>query len=149
MKLLSALALLATGIALAEDEGSMPAADDWYTSEYAPLYHDKPWEKATEIAGHFAENVHVHGEGAGMYSSLQWMSEALEEWKIDGWVRSELADLDFELLNETTASFKARWRDYYTGGNIGYECGWYLADRIDRKWLITEYATIACAEHGL
>ena len=149
MRPLIALALLAGGIALAEDELSIPAADDWYTSEYAPLYHDKPWENAAEIVGHFAENVHVHGEGAGMYNSLQWMSEALEEWKIEGWVRSELADLDFELLNETTASFKAKWRDYYTGGNIGYECGWYLADLVDGRWRITEYATIACGEHGL
>ena len=62
---------------------------------------------------------------------------------------SELADLDFELLNETTASFKAKWRDYYSGGNIGYECGWYLADLIDGRWLIAEYATIVCGEHGL
>ncbi|MBT8107808.1 MAG: hypothetical protein KJP17_06210 [Gammaproteobacteria bacterium] len=149
MRQLIAFVLMVGGIALAEDEVSMPAADDWYATQYAPLYHDKPWEKAAEIAGHFAENVHVHGEGAGTYSSLQWMSEALEEWKIDGWVRSELADLDFELLNETTASFKAKWRDYYTGGNISYECGWYLADLVDGKWLITEYATIVCGEHGL
>lgn len=108
MRLLIVLALLVAGIALAEDELSIPAADDWYTSQYAPLYRDNPWEKAAEIAG-----------------------------------------LNFELLNETTASFKAKWRDYYSGGNIGYECGWYLADLIDGKWLITEYATIACGKHGL
>jgi hypothetical protein len=149
MKRLIALALLGAAVASAQDGPSIPAADTWYKSEYAPLYLDKPWEMAAEIAGHFAEEVHVHGEDAGMVNSLQWMSEALEEWKIDGWLRSELAGLDFELLNSRTASFKARWRDYYSGGNIGYECGWYLADFADGKWRISEYATIACSEHGL
>ena len=149
MKRLVALALLVAGNALAEDELSIPAADDWYRSAYAPLYLDKPWEKAAEIAGHFAEEVHVHGENAGTVNSLQWMTGALEEWKIDGWLRSELAGLDFELFNPRTASFKAKWRDYYSGGNIGYECGWYLADFVDGKWQISEYATIACGEHGL
>ncbi len=149
MRLLVAVVLLVPAVVMAQDEPAPPAADDWYTSEYAALYNDKPWEKAAEIAGHFAETVHVHGEDAGMYDSLQWMSEALEEWKIEGWIRSELAGLDFELLNPATASFKAKWRDYYSGGNIGYECGWYLAVLIDGRWRITEYATIACGEHGL
>ncbi len=149
MRRLLAMALLVPVMAMAQDEQPVIAADDWYRSEYAVLYNDKPWEKAAEIAGHFAENVHVHGEGAGTYNSLQWMSAALEEWKIEGWIRSELAALEFDLLNAGTASFKAKWRDYYTGGNIGYECGWYLADLVDGKWLFTEYATIACSDHGL
>ena len=148
MRLLAA-ALLIPLVAIAEDESPVLAADDWYTSEYAPQDLDKPWEKAAEIAGHFTETVHVHGEQPGAHNSLQWMTEALEEWKIEGWIRSELADLQFELLNPATASFKAKWRDYYSGGNIGHECGWYLADLVDGKWLITEYATITCSEHGL
>mgnify|MGYP000455833515 FL=1 len=149
MKFFTALLLLLPIVATAQDESPIPAADDWYRSEYAPLYLDKPWEKAQEIAGHFAENVQVHGEDPGTFNSLQWMSDALEGWKIEGWLRSELAGLEFEMFNPATASFKAKWRDYYSGGNIGYECGWYLADLIDGRWRITEYATITCSEHGL
>ena len=59
MRRLIALALMVGGIALAEDEVSMPAADDWYTTKYAPLYHDKPWEKAAEIAGMFGSETQL------------------------------------------------------------------------------------------
>ena len=148
MKLLVTVVLLAGGIALAEDEPSVPSALDWYKNEYATLYGDKPWEKVDELVSHFAENVHDHDDGEH-YNAHEWLSGGIEEWKIEGWLRSELAELEHDQLNASTATFKAKWRDYYTGGNIGHECGWYLADLVDGTWLITEYATIACSEHGL
>ena len=148
MKRLLAACLLVAAVAMAEDDSAIPSANDWYTSEYAPLYLDKPWNKVDELVRHFAESIHDHDDGQH-YNAREWLSGGNEEWKIDGWVRSELAELDFDQLNASTATFKAKWRDYYSGGNISYECGWYLADLVDGKWLITEYATIACGEHGL
>ena len=133
----------------AQEEAQIPPADEWYRTEYAPLYSDKPWDKADEIAAHFAEAGHSHDGDGSEYNAHEWIKKAIEEWKIEGWIRSELADLEYDLLNPTTAAFKAKWRDYYTGGNIGYECGWYLADFADGKWLITEYASISCGDHGL
>ncbi len=148
MRLLAPLLLLVPLIAIAQGEPSIPAADDWYKTEYATLYNDKPWDKVDELVSHFAETVHDHDDGQ-QYNAREWLSGGIEEWKVEGWIRSELAALEFDLLNAGTASFKAKWRDYYTGGNIGYECGWYLADLVDGKWLFTEYATIACSDHGL
>ncbi|NIS90375.1 MAG: hypothetical protein GTN98_09900 [Woeseiaceae bacterium] len=133
----------------AQDETAIPPADEWYKSEYAPLYGDKPWENADELAGHFTETVQIHNELIESLDSLQWISGALEEWKIAGWVRSEIAEMDFEMFNPTTASFKTRWRDYYNGGNIAYECTWYLADFVDGSWKISAVAGINCNEHGL
>ncbi len=93
--------------------------------------------------------MQIHNELIESLDSLQWISGALEEWKIAGWVRSEIAEMDFEMFNPTTASFKTRWRDYYNGGNIAYECTWYLADFVDGSWKISAVASINCNEHGL
>lgn len=150
MKSMTVIFLLAlTANAIAQDEGEIPSALDWYKNDYAQVYDDKPWEKADEVASFYAETIHNHDDGGSSHNSLEWVSALLEEWKIEGWIRSELADIAVDTLNPTTASVKAKWRDYYSGGNIGYECGWYLVDFSDGRWQISEYATISCADHGM
>jgi hypothetical protein len=150
MRILFLIAVIGlSGAVQAQDEVEVPAADEWYKTQYAPLYDDKPWDKLDEIVSFYAENIHEHGREGGSHNSREWFAEALESWKIEGWIRSELAELNYELLNPNTASFKTKWRDYYTGGNISYECSWYLADFTNGKWLIAEYATINCSDHGL
>jgi len=148
-KLVFLAALSLTALVSAQDETEIPAADEWYKVQYAPLYQDKPWDKLDELMQHYADTLHDHDEEDRSFNSREWLGTAMEEWKIDGWIRSELAELEFDLLNATTASFKAKWRDYYTGGNIAYECGWYLADFDGARWLISEYAAINCSDHGL
>lgn len=143
------LLLAASVAAEAQEETVVPAADEWFQAIYAPLYQDKPWDRADELAGYFAATVHLHGDGQGSVNSREWIAENLREWKIDGWIQSEIDELEYDLLNDSTASFKVRWRDFYSGGNIAYECSWYLADLNDGQWLITEFAIIDCADHGL
>jgi hypothetical protein len=152
MRLIVVCALLSLNItASAEDEPSVPSADDWYKSEYAPLYLDKPWDRLDELMEHFAETIRVHdGDSVdGVVNSREWLGGALQEWKIEGWLRSELAEYQSDHLNLHAVSFKVKWRDYYSGGNVGYECGWYLANLKDDKWMITGYATISCRDHGM
>ncbi len=141
--------LLIVSAVYADDETTIPPADEWYRADYAPLYGDKPWEKAAELAEHFAATVQIHGESAETVDSLPWITDALQEWKIEGWIRSEIAEMEFDLLNPTTAAFKTKWRDYYNAGNVGYDCTWYLAGFIDGAWKITDVAGIDCAEHSL
>ena len=148
VKLLFPCLAMCAAPAQAQEEPAMPSAEDWYKADYAALYGDKPWEKLDELLSHFATTIHDH-DYKEQYDAREWLSSGVEEWKVDGWIRSDLSALDVDLLNPTTASFKAKWRDYYTGGNISHECSWYLADVIDGKWLITEYATIDCSKHGL
>jgi hypothetical protein len=133
----------------AQEAQVVTSADEWYQATYAPLYQDRAWEKADEIAGHFAATLHLHDDGQRLVSSREWITENLQEWKIDGWIQSEIDELEYDLLNDSTASFKVRWRDSYSGGNIAYECSWYLADFNDGRWLITGFAIIDCADHGL
>lgn len=97
--------LVTSGSAAEAQENVIPSAEEWFRATYAPLYQDKPWDRADE--------------------------------------------LEYDLLNDSTASFKVKWRDFYSGGNIAYECSWYLADFNDCRWLITEFAIIDCADHGL
>jgi hypothetical protein len=144
------LALLAlASTAAAQEEIEVPSAEEWYKSKYAPLYRDRPWEKVEEFSEYFAESIHLHDGGKSFVNSREWISDSLEAWKMDGWIRSEIAELEFDLLNKSTASFKVKWNDSYSGGNIAHECGWYLADFSEDRWLISEYATISCSDHGL
>ena len=135
--------------AYGQDENAIPPADQWYKTEYAPLFADKPWDKAADIASHYAETIQLHGEAIETVDALPWVTDALEEWKIQGWIRSEIADIEIDELNSTTVSFKTKWRDYFNGGNIAYECAWYLTDFINDSWKITACAEITCNEHGL
>ena len=142
------IALLATAVQ-AQDDAEIPPADEWYKSEYAPLYGDKPWDHAEELAQYFTAKVRVHNGTSESVDALPWMTDALQEWKIQGWVRSEIADIEFDQINATTAAFKTKWRDYYNGGNVGYECTWYLAVYDGSNWKISDVAGITCTEHGL
>lgn len=150
MRLIAVYALLSMTVAAKGEDGSAaPSADDWYKSEYAPLYLDKPWDKADELAQHFAETVHVHEEGGELVNGRKWIAENLQEWKIDGWLRSEVAEIESDHLTPHAVAFKVKWRDYYSGGNVDYPCAWYLADFDGDKWRISGYATISCADHGM
>lgn len=150
MKTMASLCVVfITAGAAAQEDAQIRSALDWYKNDYAPVFNDKPWEKVDEVASFYAETIHNHNDGGSRHNSREWISGLMEEWKIDGWIRSELADIEVDSLNPTAASIKAKWRDYYTGGNIGYECGWYLADYNDGKWQISEYATISCSDHGM
>ena len=150
MKILFLIAAFGlSGAIHAQDEMVIPAADEWFKTQYAPLYDDKPWDKLEEIVPFYAETIHDHDGEGGSYNSREWLAEALQGWKAKGWIRSELADLDYDLLNPGTASFKAKWRYHYTGDYIAYECSWYLSDFRNGKWIITEFATINCKDHHM
>ena len=88
-KLLVLFAICLITPAYAQDEAEIPAADEWYKAHYAALYNDKPWDKVDEIVAFYAETLHEHGEGGGSHNAREWASGLLEEWKIDGWIRSE------------------------------------------------------------
>ena len=68
----------------------------------------------------------------------------MSEWLADGWQSAELIHLDTRIINESTATFLARWRDVYVDGRTEESCCWYLADRFDEQWMITAYADSVC-----
>ena len=126
-------------------------ADEWYKNHYAPLWKENSWDKLDEAAAHYDKTIQVHPPTGDVtqVDSRQWLQESLQEWKADGWVGSDIAAYQFDQLNPSTATFKVKWRSWYVEADEDFECSWYLADARSGSWVITQYATIDCAEHSL
>lgn len=142
---------LLPAVLVARAETSALSADDWYKNHYAILYEENPWDNVERLGSMFDENLHHHqSDGAIVIANgPKWIAEGVAGWHADGWLGSELAGYKSDVLNATTAVFKAKWRDRYASGNVEHECGWYMADLKNDNWIITQYADIDCAEHGL
>jgi hypothetical protein len=149
--LVFSIALVSFSAGLATAETSTLSADDWYENHYAILYKENPWDNAEQLGSMFDENLHHHqSDGAVVVAhGAEWIAALIADWQADGWLGSELADVEYDPLNATTAVFKAKWRDRYADGSVALECSWYLADLKNDSWFITQYADIDCAEHGL
>jgi hypothetical protein len=147
--LYAGLLLLATLPTFAEKPDQ--AAEDWYRNDYVPLWKEAAWDKLEEALRYYDEMISLHPpEGTIVsISSREWLSKSLRQWRSDGWLGSEVTELRSDPLNSTTVAFKAKWRDWYADGSEEYSCGWYVADRDQSTWVITQYAEIDCADHGL
>ena len=147
----SVLSALVTALTVSPVTASDPSDPErWYADHYGPLWEHEPWEKTAQILDYYHTEIQVHA-GDGEITTKQtaeWITSALELWKAEGWVSSEVPDIRTNRINETTASFTTRWLDHYAGSEDEYSCAWYLADRIDGKWKFTQYAPIDCDAHG-
>ena len=56
-------------------------------------------------------------------------AEDLEKWFRDGYAALYVED---------------SWE--HADGSTANECGWYVADKIDGKWLLSQYITMSCTE---
>ena len=121
-------------------------AEQWYRSSYAVLWSDSPADNIDAILRHYAPHIVTHAEAGEARTDARdaWLRAPMSEWLADGWQSAELIHLDTTVVNESTATFMARWRDVYVDGTIEESCGWYLADRFDEQWMITAYADSVC-----
>lgn len=140
------LLLLFAAPALAES-----TADDWFLNHYASFWSDNPTEKLEEGVGHYAETVYLHPADGNVtaVNGREWLAGLLIEWASDGWLTSEVAELKSDQVNTTTATFTVKWKDRYEDGSEEFSCSWYVADLDGETWLVTQYADIGCADHGL
>ena len=132
--------------------GNAAAADPekWFVESYGPLWHDKSWDTQEEILSHYHSEIWDHsadGEPQRRQTD-NWISEAMGEWRAEGWTSSEVPDIRINRINDSTASFTTRWVDHYSNREDEYSCAWYLADLIDGKWKFTHFASIDCEAHG-
>lgn len=132
-------------------EAQSNEADDWYRDQYAPLWKENPWEKFEVVAGYYDETITLHpgDDVPSEIASRPWLEELIENWRLDGWLGSDVARLQYDLLNPSTAAFKVKWRDWYKDGREEHSCAWYLADLKVDSWLFTQYGEIDCEEYGL
>lgn len=147
--LIMSITVAATPIAVAAESNNSSAAE-WYAKSYAPIWNDQPAERLDEIAVFYAETIQSHGEdGVSTANSREWLGSGMTLWASEGWLRSSLVNLKTDVLNPSTAVFKARWRDWYENADPDDSCGWYLADRIGGAWQFSHFADIDCEAHGL
>ena len=120
--------------------------DTWYREDYAPLWADNPGANIARLKTFYADEIVTHEMSGAITREARssWLVEPLQEWLADGWLSAELTAVRTQRINDTTATFMAQWRDRYADGESESSCGWYLADRVDGRWIFTEYAEVEC-----
>ena len=125
-------------------------AESWYQERYAALWAETPWTRLDEIAGHYAETVTYHAadEEATTHDSKRWLGEAMQAWIAEQWLGSDLVGFRSVRINPSVASIYTQWLDRYEGGYQETSCGWYIGVKQGGEWKLTNYAAIACEQHG-
>jgi len=120
--------------------------EQWYRTSYAVLWSESPADHIDAILRHYAPQIMTHTATGEVRTDARdaWLRAPMAEWVADGWQSAELIQLDTTIINDSTATFMARWRDVYVDGMTEESCGWYLADRFDEQWMITAYADSVC-----
>ncbi len=114
--------------------------DKWFRDGYAALYIENSWDHADEFAQYFADVITYQSDDGRTDLDINgFVLDNFDEWRSEGWLGSDVAAMDTQLLNATTAVFDIKWKDRNADGSTGYECGWYVADKIDGKWLLSQY----------
>jgi len=145
-RLLCTTILLAT-FALPAAAGDADELDEWFRDGYAALYVENAWDRADEFAQYFTDKIAFRSDDGLVISNVDdFVVNSLPVWRDEGWVGSDVANLETRVLNTTTVVFDIKWHDRNADGSTEHECGWYVADKVDGKWLLSQYIQTACAE---
>lgn len=121
--------------------------DKWFRGGYAALYVENAWDHADEFAQYFADEIDYRSDdGLSLTDVDGFVVDSLEEWRSEGWLGTDVANLDTRLLNATTAVFDIKWRDRNDDGSTELSCGWYFADKVGGKWLLSQYIAMSCSD---
>ena len=147
MKKLSWAPLLIALVALPASADTAEDLDKWFRDGYAALYVAESWEHADKFAQYFADVMTTRTDNGVVESDVNgFVVDALAVWRSGGWLGTDVEELDTKLLNASTAVFDVKWLDRNADGSTENECGWYLADKIDGKWLLSQYIAMSCTD---
>ena len=147
MTKLSWAPLLFALLALPASADTAEDLDTWFRDGYAALYVENSWDRADEFAQYFADVITVRSNNGVTETDVKgFVLDSLEGWRSEGWLGTDVAELDTKLLNATTAVFDIKWLDRNADGSTANECGWYFADKFDGKWLLSQYISMSCVE---
>lgn len=123
-------------------------AQAWYQDSYAPLWADSPGDNIDAIVAHYQSSITSYNNDGSISTddSATWIGAPIKQWVVEGWLKSELVTLRTDVINDSTATFKAKWKDSYKGAKPDYACGWYMANKFDGSWRFTAYADLDCAQ---
>lgn len=141
------LVLLLTLGSLAASADTEADLDKWFRDGYAALYAKNAWDRRDEFAQYFADEIAYRSdEGVEVVDVNEFVVDSLDEWRSQGWLGTDVAKLETGLLNSTTALFAIKWRDRNDDGSTELSCGWYVADKVGQKWLLSQYIAMACTD---
>ena len=147
MKKLFWAPLLLALVALPASADTAEDLDKWFREGYAALYVENAWEHADEFAQYFADVVTTRSNNGFTASDVNGLVvKPMVGWRSGGWVGTDVEELDTKLLNASTAVFDVKWHDRNADGSTENECGWYVADKIDGKWLLSQYISMSCTD---
>lgn len=147
MKNLSWAPLFIALFALPASADTAEDLDKWFRDGYAAVYEKDSWDHGEEFRQYFADVIVVRSNnGVSESNANSFVIDSLEGWRADGWLGTDVAALETKLLNASTVVFDVEWQDRNDDGTTENSCGWYLADKIDGKWLLSQYIPMACAD---
>jgi len=121
--------------------------DKWFRDGYAALYVESAWDHADEFAQYIADEIVVRSDnGLNVTDVNGFVVNSLDEWRSEGWLGTDVANLETKSLNATTALFDVKWLDRNDDGSTEISCGWYFADKVEGKWLLSQYISMACRD---
>jgi hypothetical protein len=121
--------------------------DQWFRDGYAALYVENAWDHADDFAQYLAEEIVVRSDDGVETTDVNgFVVDLLDGWRNEGWLGTDVADLETKLLNSTTVVFDIKWLDRNDDGSTELSCGWYLADKVGDKWLLSQYISMKCTD---
>jgi len=125
-------------------------AEQWFLDTYASVWDENAFDRRDEIAALLDETIYYHPSSGNVeeLDGRSWMAEVLQGYKDADLQRSELVAYTFDQLNPSTATYKTKWVDYFANGSETVECWWYMADKSDDRWVITQFALLDCNEQS-
>ena len=142
--LIPLLALLAAMPASADTAAEL---DQWFRDGYAALYVKNAWDHGDKFAQYLAEEIAVRSdEGLSVTDANGFVVGELDGWRDEGWLGTDVMDLETKMLNASTALFDIKWLDRNDDGSTEITCGWYVADKVGSKWLLSQYVSMKCAD---
>ncbi len=139
--------LLVALVAMPASADTAEDLDTWFRDGYAALYVENAWDHADEFAQYFADEIAFRSDDGLLVLDVNgFVVDSLDEWRSEGWLGTDVANLETRLLNAATAVFDITWHDRNDDGSTELSCGWYFADKADGKWLLSQYIAMTCAD---
>ena len=147
MKKLICIPLLLAWAAMPASAETAADLDKWFRDGYAALYVENSWDHADEFPQYFADQISSRSNnGLNVTDVNGFVIDQLDGWRSEGWLGTDVAALKTRLLNDTTAVFDVKWLDRNDDGSTETSCGWYFADKVDGKWLLSQWISMECAD---
>ena len=119
--------------------------DRWFRDGYAALYVENSWDHADEFRQYFGSSIEYRSDDGLLELNVnEFVIDSLDGWRDEGWLGTDVAALETMLLNNSTAVFNVMWLDRNSDGSTETSCGWYVADKVENTWLLSQYIAMEC-----